>query len=329
MSTASPSQPSPPETFDPDSYRMSIGDHLEELRWRLILGLIGFALALAGCLIFGTRVVQIFCSPLYTALQANDLNPQLYYNEIGDTFMVYMQVSVIVAVSLASPWILYQLWQFVAAGLYPQERKYATRYAPLSIGLLIAGMLFVYFLVLPWTIAFFLDFAGGIPIPQSSRTTAMEHTAVQVPVLPGDPAYPKDNEIWIDGTEGRVKLFYRASPSDPGQIRVIPFSPSQLLAPQITLPNYIDMVLGMLLVFGLSFQLPLIVLALVRLGILEVEALKKARKYVYFAMAILAAAITPGDVITATVALMVPLCLLYELGLVLARRGNKTAAGAA
>ena len=71
--------------------------------------------------------------------------------------MVFIDISLISAAALASPWILYQLWQFVAAGLYPHERKYVTRYLPLSIALLISGMLFVYFLVLPWTLEFFID----------------------------------------------------------------------------------------------------------------------------------------------------------------------------
>ena len=82
-------------------------------------------------------------------------------------------------------------------------------------------------------------------------------------------------------------------------------------------------VLGMLVVFGLSFQMPLIVLALASLGIIEVAVLKKARSIVYFVLAIVSTVITPGDVITATVALAVPLCLLFELGIFLAARGEK------
>ena len=81
----------------------------------------------------------------------------------------------------------------------------------------------------------------------------------------------------------------------------------------------------MLLVFALAFQLQLVVLAALRLGLLELSAARAARKYVYFAMVVIAAVITPGDVLTATVALLIPLCLLYELGIalhVLAERGR-------
>jgi sec-independent protein translocase protein TatC len=75
----------------------------------------------------------------------------------------------------------------------------------------------------------------------------------------------------------------------------------------------------MLLTFGLSFQLPLVVMALAKIGIVDVQTLKHMRRYVYFGLAILACAITPGDVITASVALVFPLILLYELGIWLAQ----------
>jgi sec-independent protein translocase protein TatC len=78
-----------------------------------------------------------------------------------------------------------------------------------------------------------------------------------------------------------------------------------------------------LVVFGLSFQMPLIVLALERTGIADIAALKAGRRYVYFALVVIAAVITPGDVITATMALLVPLILLYELGIWLAQFGRK------
>ncbi|HQY89818.1 MAG TPA: twin-arginine translocase subunit TatC, partial [Tepidisphaeraceae bacterium] len=71
--------------------------------------------------------------------------------------------------------------------------------------------------------------------------------------------------------------------------------------------------------FGVSFQLPLVILALARIGILDVTELKAMRKVVYFVLVIVAAVITPGDVFTATIALTVPLILLYELGIWLAR----------
>src|SRR6266576_3601140 len=138
--------------FDPDSYRMTVGEHLEELRWRMVLALIGFAVVLGVCLFFGTEVLSAFCAPLVNTLAKHDINPQVVTDEVGEGFMTFIEISVICATALASPWILYQLWQFVAAGLYEHERKYVTRFLPLSLTLLVTGMLFVYFLVLPWTL---------------------------------------------------------------------------------------------------------------------------------------------------------------------------------
>lgn len=310
----------PPSDFDPDQYRMTIGEHLEELRRRLLLALAGFAIVFIGCLFFGQQVMAAFCRPLITVLQQYDISPQIYFTQVSDPFMVYIKISLISAAALAAPWIVWQLWQFVAAGLYPHERRVVTRYVPLSIGLLISGILFVYFLVLPWTLQFFLAFSIQIPLPVSYSPTTQNATTQPwtISTLKGDPEHPVEGQIWINKLDGRLKLFVGE------QIRVLTFGPQNLTAPIITLPNYIDLVFGMLLTFALSFQLPLVVMALVAVGIVERESLKGSRRYVYFCMAIVAAVITPGDVITATVALMVPLIGLFELGIWLSKPMPKT-----
>jgi sec-independent protein translocase protein TatC len=313
--TTDPPQ-SPPE-FNPDAYRMTIGEHLEELRNRLIIALVGFGVAALICFGLGNRVIGIFCRPVLKVLAERNLSPQLYYNELGDGFMVYVKISVILAAMLSGPWMLLQIWKFVAAGLYPRERKYVTRYIPLSIGLLICGMLFVYFIVLPWTVSFFIAFADDIPMP--SQTTSHVATTMPagglptIPQLDGDPPSPTPGQFWFNKPEGRLKMF-----SGPGDMRVIPFGPSNLLAPHISLPDYIDLVVNTLISFGLCFQLPLVVLALVRIGIVDIATFKHSRRYVYFGISILAAAMTPGDMVTAMIALMLPLILLFELGIFLA-----------
>jgi sec-independent protein translocase protein TatC len=314
-----------PSSFDPDEYRMTIGEHLEELRTRLILGLAGFIVVLLLCLVFAkSYVVPAFCKPLIDVLQSYDINPQLVTGDVSEGFMVFIQISLISAGALASPWMVYQLWQFVAAGLYPNERKYVTRYLPLSIGLLISGMLLVYFIVLPWTLQFLIGFSIGIPLPTGSTalvTPSVEASNFSVPALGGDPEKPVPYQMWFDTHEQRLKMFVG------GQVRAIPFGSSELLRPEITLGNYIDTVVAMLLAFGLSFQLPLVILALERIGIVELDTLKRGRRYAIFIMAIAAAAITPGTDIASMMGLMVPLILLYELGIFLARRPKKPLAG--
>jgi Sec-independent protein secretion pathway component TatC len=235
--------------------------------------------------------------------------------------MVYIKISMISAAALAAPWVLYQAWQFVAAGLYPKERKYVTRYLPLSIALLIGGMLFVYFLVLPWTLDFLIGFTVDIVPVQvdQSPTPELIEGKGGIPVIQGNPKQAFEGMIWIDSNRNQLKLFLK------GKVRVLSLRSDNLLAPEITLADYIDMVVTMLIVFGLSFQLPLVVLTLERIGIVELDTLKSSRRYVYFILAIAAAVITPGGDIPTMLLLTAPLCGLYELGIWLARVGKKRA----
>ena len=216
------------------------------------------------------------------ALIHHDINPQVYFTDVAGPFVVYMQISMICAAVLASPWLLYQLWLFVAAGLYAKERKLITKYLPLSIGLLLAGVIVLYFLVLPL-------YHGNPPPPLA------------------------EGQMWVDQDLRRLKVFFG------GQPRVINFMPANLVAPLITLPEYIDMVINLLVAFALSFQTPLVVMALVRAGIVEIGFLRSMRKYVYFIISVIAAFIIP-DVATGWIMLMIPLFGLYELGLWLASR---------
>jgi sec-independent protein translocase protein TatC len=317
MTTTAP-ETKPTLEYDPDHYRMTMGEHLEELRTRLVYAMIGMGVAAGLCFWFGERLIKIFCAPLIHQLQVRNLNTQLIYTELGEPFMVYVKISLISAAALSGPWMLFQIWQFVAAGLYPKERKYITKYIPLSIGLLIAGFAFVYWIVLPWTIAFFLTFGDDMAMPSADQVhVATDIPAGGLPVAPlldGDPAHPTSGQFWFNLPQGRLKFFLK-----DGDTRTITFGPSNLLSPHLSLPEYIDMVLTALLTFGLCFQLPLVVLALVRIGIVPIDTLRTARRYVYFGLAVLAATMTPGDVITAMIALLAPLVALYEMGILLAR----------
>jgi hypothetical protein len=147
---------------------------------------------------------------------------------------------------------------------------------------------------------------------------ASTQPAYVVPSYDGDTQHPVERQLWFDRTQFRLKLFI------DGQIGVVPFVSSGLATPLITLRTYIDMVVMMLLSFGVAFQMPLVVLSLVRIGIFTVPQLKSMRRIVYFCMAIVAAVIVP-DVVTGMLALMFPLILLFELGLWLAREPKQPA----
>ena len=330
MATAAPSQreskvdESKSNGFDPDSYRMTVGEHLEELRSRMIRAMLGFFVALVGCFVFYEQVVWFFCKPLVDAYRNHQLNPQLIVDEVGEGFMVAIKISMIVAVAVAGPWILYQLWQFVAAGLYPNERKYVTRYLPLSLTLLVGGMLFVYFLVLPWTLDFFLGwnqtFQLRVPdqVAFDPAKPTTQATPVPIPSIEGTPSGIEKGRsyLWVDPKSRRLMFYHEDS------LRILPFNADTLIGQEYKLSHYMDLVVMMLITFALAFQLPLVVLALERIGIVEIADLKAGRRYVYFAMVVAAAVITPGDVITATIALMFPLIGLYELGIWLATFGR-------
>ena len=320
MTTVSESPPKKSHHFDPDEFRMTIGEHLEELRKRLVYGLLGFAAAVIFFMVpsVGEHIVTIFCKPLVDGLRDHGLNPQLQAIGLTEPFMTYLQICIICALVVAGPWLVFQLWLFVASGLYPNERKTITKYIPLSITLIIVGVLFVYFIVLPLTIKFFLTFNSGLPMPSHPSAIVITHPPLTtLPVLQGDPADPKDGNVWINALESQVKLKVHDG------LRVIPFTSQNLITSNITLDEYISFVLTFMLVFAVAFQLPLVQLALVRVGLVEIEFLKKQRKIVYFVMAIVAAVMAPGDVVTSMLALLIPLLILYEFGIWLAQWGQK------
>jgi sec-independent protein translocase protein TatC len=316
-------EPKQKHSFDPDSFRMTVGEHLEELRWRMILALIGFFAAMAICLGFGEHFLTFSCRPLLQALRREGLTNILHYATLTEPFMLYLKVSMIGGAVFAGPWIIYQLWLFVAAGLYPHERKAVTRYIPLSISLFIIGVVFVYLLVLPLTYKFFLQFGDSLSLPGSEQTTQVDvpvQDRVRIPQIEGILRNPREGDLWMNPKDNRLYAFI------DGKVRLIVISSDKLLTPSLTISDYIDLVITFMLTFGLAFQLPLVVLALVRIGIVEIDFLRKQRKMVYFVMAIVAAFVAPGDVVTSMLALLIPLMILYEFGLWLASRQLKQAA---
>ncbi|MFT3787520.1 MAG: twin-arginine translocase subunit TatC [Tepidisphaeraceae bacterium] len=315
--------PKPTRVENPDDYRMTLGDHLEELRTRLIWGLSGFIVAFCVALMFvRSYLLPFMCRPLIDALDSYKMNTQLYTGGLGDSFSIYLSVSVMAAVIVAGPWLIWQMWLFIASGLYPHERKVVTKFIPVSVGLFLGGVAFAYYVVMPMTLQFFLSFSAGIPLPTNFQPHAVSTTApaLVIPSLNGDPAEPVKNQLWFNLDQNRLKFF---TGSD---VRTVTFSSENLIGQLPLFSDYIDLLLTTLLLFGLSFQMPLVVMALVRVGIFELETMKSMRRIVYFILACIAALITPGDVITTTILLIIPLVGLYELGLFMARSPKPQAA---
>jgi hypothetical protein len=173
-------------------------------------------------------------------------------------------------------------------------------------------------MVLPLTIDFFLTFTSGMPLPSGpSKMLDVQNWPVRFAIVHGEPANPPEGAIWFNDIENRLKIRVH------DKTRLLTFGPENLLNTQITLDDYVSLVLTFMLVFALAFQLPLVLLALVRIGIVDIDFLRKQRKIVYFVMAIVAAIIAPGDVVTSMLALLIPLLALYEFGIWLAQWGEK------
>jgi len=227
---------------------MSLGDHLEELRARLILAFAGLAVAILAACFFGNAFVRLLMLPYEEAIKAEGLTPNIQAITVAEPFMLYIKAVIVLAILLSSPWLFYHVWAFIAAGLYRHEKKYIYRVVPFSAGLFIAGALFFIFVIAPMTMRFFITFDLGIKY-----------------------------------------LNYNPMISD-----------------------YVDLILIMSLIFGLAFQMPLMIVFAERLGLVGLDTLKKNRKYVLLGVFIVSAAVTPSaDMITQT-ALAIPLYILYE-----------------
>ncbi|WP_166819754.1 twin-arginine translocase subunit TatC [Thalassoroseus pseudoceratinae] len=170
---------------------------------------------------------------------------------VQEAFLTYVKVSVVAGLLLASPWIFYQLWLFVAAGLYPHERKYVYIYLPLSLGLFLGGAVFCFVLVFPFVLDFLLSF-----------------------------------NQWLGVT------------------------------PQIRLSEWISFALLLPVMFGLSFQLPLVMLFLERISIFTVETYRDKRRMAILVIAIISMFLTPADPMSMML-MMFPLVILYQLGIVM------------
>ncbi len=134
---------------------MSLGDHLEELRMRLILAIAGLAACTIFCLFFGSKIIAFIERP-YIAVMGTEARLQTLAP--SDGFAAYMKISLIAGLVLSSPWVFYQLWMFISAGLYPHEKRYVHLAAPFSAALFIAGALFFFFIVAPVALGFLVKF---------------------------------------------------------------------------------------------------------------------------------------------------------------------------
>ncbi len=321
-----------------DELRMSLGDHLDELRRRLIVGLIGPVVAAIVAFIYGRQLVAILCQPLLFELARRGEEPTLYNSNPGTAFAIYMKVSLITGLVFGIPWLVYQLWKFIAPGLYRHERRFGLLLMPGSALLTALGVLFMYFVMLPVTLLFLLEFGAGFHLPslqpspvqqRLSREAPQQLTPAQIeataeptdadlprwPVLDADPADPRDGQVWINRTQRALKFV-----ADSEVLSVDASKPrtSLLRNDLFRIDEYLSFVLWLALAFAIAFQLPLVMLLLGWTGIVTRSQMASWRKYAMLAFFVFAAVLTPPDPIS-QVAMALPMYVLYEFGLLLVR----------
>jgi len=243
--------------------RLSLAEHLEELRRRLIYALISFGIALIICFIFQEEIMKIICKPHFDTLRSLGRNifplEKLVAYGYPEKFMSYFKVSLIASLILGAPFALYQMWKFISAGLYEHERKFVLTYTPISLGLFTLGVLFGYFILIPKIMLPFLALYGGTDI------------AIIIP----------------------------------------------------NFDDYLNLFIGLTLILGLSFEIPLVMLFFSAIGLIPSAFYSRQRRLAIVLIFIFSAIITPtGDAFTLTIVAL-PLILLYELGIIFAKLHRK------
>ncbi|MDE2600507.1 MAG: twin-arginine translocase subunit TatC [Rhodocyclaceae bacterium] len=222
--------------------------HLIELRSRLIRSIVGVIIVFLCLVNWARDIYTLLAAPMLAALPEGG---HMIATDVAGAFLVPMKVTLMVAFVLALPWVLYQVWAFVAPGLYAHERRLVVPLIAASVVLFFTGMAFAYFVVFPTVFGFVNKFA------------------------------PQGVAVMTD------------------------------------IDKYLSFVLTTFLAFGLTFEVPIIVIVLVRVGIVKLEQLKDARRYVIVGAFIVAAVFTPPDVVSQFL-MAIPLLLLYELGIFMA-----------
>lgn len=233
----------------PEGVQETFVSHLIELRDRLLRAIVSVVVLTLAMVPWAKEIYGLLAKPLLAALPAG---ATMIATDVTGTFLVPLKVTLMAGFLGALPYVLYQMWAFVAPGLYQHEKRLAVPVILSSFVFFLVGMSFAYFVVFPVAFGFF---AGYTP-PGVQMMTDID--------------------------------------------------------------KYLSFVMTMFIAFGLTFETPVVVVVLVRMGVVGLDKLRAARPYVIVGAFVLGAIFTPPDVISQLL-LAVPLWVLYEVGLFLAR----------
>lgn len=312
---------------------MSFGDHLEELRRCSILALIGLAVATILSLVFARRILAFIVQPALVVLRRHGQPTELQALSPPETFLMYLKTGLLCGLIISMPWILWQAWRFVSVGLYRHERRFMKFLAPASVGLFAIGVTFMFFVVLPIVINFFVGFSKKVTVtdlqPSRLQTWLIGGAAkegqdqpppldVKIPSRSIDPEDPPLGSMWFNTERGTQCVMTEHGVMET---RMTPAGETTAIRNQFGLSFYVSFVLSLSLAFGLAFELPLVVLFLVGTHVVTIEDLTRVRRHVILGMFVVSALITPPDVLS-QVLLAIPMVILFE-GALIAARGLK------
>ncbi len=315
---------------------MSFGDHLQELRHRLIMALAGSIFGILLCLFYAGDLVRFIFAPYVLALRAAHYPANIIYMHPAAGVIAVLMTGLKVGLLVSSPWIIYQAWLFIAAGLYPRERRLVYRYIGPSAFLFLAGAAFFFFIVLPVMLWVFLNFNNTVPArdlrPNAwesfvyGRENKAKQNAAQyplgsrknvlvIPMVRTDPkgAFTKGVALWYNVTDDSLKMRIGTL-----TLTVNTSHANTLFSTFATLGDYMSFVTFMTLTFALAFELPMAMMVLAQIGIIETSTFFRFWRHAILAIAVLCVVLAPTPDVFSFLALLVPVLFLYGLGLLLA-----------
>jgi sec-independent protein translocase protein TatC len=300
---------------------MSFGDHLEDLRRRIIFSFVGVLPIFFVAFAFRNPLIELLIAPARAALIEGGQASTLISLGMIEIFAAAVHLSVVITVLLGSPWLLYQLWLFVAPGLYKHERRFVHVLLPFSGVLVASSIAFMYLAVLPVILAFFVGFGSQITSPPVPVAPLPEGVVLpEFPVLLADPDVIVPGNAWVNPEimQLRVAIPNKSDPDAKPLIRAAELIDVSGITQQYRISEYLKSVLNLALAFGIAFQTPVVVVLLGWVGIIDAKAMGKYRRYAIAICSVLGAVLTPADPVSMML-LAVPLYLLYELGLLILR----------
>lgn len=306
--------PDTPVYDETDRHTMSFGDHLEDLRRRVTVALVGVLPIFAGALYFGKEILGFLIVPVQQQLKAAGQPTNMQVTGPLETFSSYLHISFVVTVLVGSPWILWNLWKFVAPGLYRHEKRFVYFLLPMSGILTVVSAVFLYLAIMPAMLSFFINWGSDVGRQATAQVDLPTGMVLpQVPTLPGDPRDPPAGSMWFNSELNQLRI---AGPAEEGKEQEI-FGSNVTKGAGVTqnyrLNEYMSLFLTLALAFAVAFQMPVVVLLLGWVGIIDRSFLARYRKQAIMACAIAGALLTPGDPLSMMM-MAVPLYGLYELG---------------